>query len=102
MTRLGNHVAISGNMNNRAPITIKLARKGTTPEYIVLKGTPVMFFTIKTLTATGGIMDPTMSVIPTKTPNHIGSYPSFTTAGKRIGVMRITNAISSIKEPPNK
>ena len=46
----------------------------------------VTFFTTKTQIATGGITIPIMTVRVIMIPNQMGSYPSFTTAGKKIGV----------------
>jgi hypothetical protein len=61
-----------------------------------------MFFTTNTFMATGGITTPIITVMAMSMPNHSGSKPSFTTAGKKIGVARIMKARSSRKEPPSR
>ncbi|OPY66559.1 MAG: hypothetical protein A4E57_02763 [Syntrophorhabdaceae bacterium PtaU1.Bin034] len=60
-----------------------------------------MFFTTKTLEATGGMMQPIITVRPMSMENQRGSKPSFIATGKKIGVARIMNARSSMNEPPN-
>jgi hypothetical protein len=61
-----------------------------------------MFFTTKTGIATGGITEPTQTVIDTMMQAQIGSYPSDRIAGKKIGVARIIKARSSITDPPKR
>jgi len=48
----------------------------------------------------GGRTIPIIMIPWTMIPNQIGSHPSLVTTGIKIGVTRIRNAISSIKEPP--
>ena len=47
-------------------------------------------------------MTPIISVMAIMIPNQMGSKPSFTTAGKKMGVARIMKARSSMKEPPSR
>src|SRR5271157_2446255 len=97
---LGRYVASPGNRNSKTAHATMAIKNGYTPPYITLKGTFVIFFTMKTLMATGGRTTPIITVIAIMMVNQIGSYPSFVAAGKKIGVASIMNARSSINEPP--
>ncbi len=82
-------------------MTIKLIRKGDNTGIDRVERLPRNVLTIKTLTATGGIMDPTMSVIPTMTRT-IWGRTRLHYCGKEDRVIRITNAMSSMNEPPRR
>jgi len=70
---LGRYNTKFGNMNSNITQRNKEIRKGNAPLYMTLIGTFVIFFTTKTGMATGGIMDPTQTVIDTIMQAQIGS-----------------------------
>jgi hypothetical protein len=71
--RFGSHSARLGKIKSNATARNNEIRKGYAPLYITPMGTFVMFFTTKTGIATGGIMDPTQTVIDTIMQAQIGS-----------------------------
>ncbi len=67
---------------------------------MVAWGTFAIDDTINTFIATGGITTPIINVTITMIPYQTGSTPSLFMTGIRMGVIRITKAMSSRNDPP--
>jgi len=96
----GKKSAICGKAINTATWHKSAKRNGNIPLNMVPMGTsgatPLM---TKTFRPTGGVSSPISVALTTSIPNQIGSKPSFTINGKKIGTVSKIIAMVSITQP---
>ena len=98
-----------GKKNNSIILAISLNKKGRTPLNVSdILTSPAILLMIKTLRPTGGVINPTSTVIRVNIPNHIavssGDIPKskVITNGKKTGMVNRIIAKLSIRHPKNK
>src|SRR5437667_9386399 len=81
---------------------VNVRHNGQARQAMVMYGTPLIADAANKLMPTGGVMNPTVNAHTTYTPKCTGSKPRLVPIGNKIGIMIISAAMVSRKQPSTK